>query len=68
MNLSNCCGSPVKVDCSDEGTCCYLCEKCGFDCDVIIHDAPWQERDINEALADLRNYEAKVLKMIKELK
>jgi hypothetical protein len=67
MNLSNCCGSPVKVDCSDEGTCCYLCEMCGKGCDLLIHDDPLQAKEMQRALADLRNYEAKVLKMIKEV-
>jgi hypothetical protein len=35
MNLSNCCAAPAKVDCADEGTCCYMCEKCGKACDVV---------------------------------
>ena len=56
MNLSNCCGAAVKVDCADEGTCCHLCEKCGQACDlkqkeamkkynIIYADPAWSYRD-----------------------
>ncbi len=33
--LSNCCHATVKVDTEDEGTSCYVCEKCGMACDLV---------------------------------
>lgn len=32
-SLSSCCGAPIKAHYADEGTGCYLCEKCGKACD-----------------------------------
>lgn len=30
--LSDCCNSKLLTDCSDEGTCCYICGQCGKPC------------------------------------
>lgn len=35
-NLSNCCKAPVKTDCADEGTCCYVCSKCNEATDIYV--------------------------------
>lgn len=26
--VSKCCSAPIKADCADEGTCCFVCQKC----------------------------------------
>jgi hypothetical protein len=31
---SSCCGVGVRVDSGDEGTSCYVCERCGKPCDA----------------------------------
>jgi hypothetical protein len=31
---SSCCQVEIKTSCADEGTCCYVCEKCGKPCDI----------------------------------
>lgn len=41
--LSNCCNTPVKVDCGGEGTCCWICTTCNKPCDV--HQPPVLEFD-----------------------
>ena len=33
---SECCGYEVYVDCGDEGTCCFMCQKCHSACNVHI--------------------------------
>lgn len=32
-SLSNCCNAPFQVDTADEGTSCYVCDKCKRACD-----------------------------------
>lgn len=27
-HVSKCCGYPLRTDCADEGTCCYVCSRC----------------------------------------
>lgn len=34
-NLSNCCEAKMRTDCADEGTCCFICEKCNKPCDIL---------------------------------
>lgn len=39
--VSKCCHAKAYVDTADEGTSCYMCEKCGKPCDVTTkNDKP----------------------------
>ena len=33
--VSDCCHEELLTDCADEGTCCYICKKCGKPCDPV---------------------------------
>lgn len=35
MNISNCCYHEAVVETADEGTKCYVCNKCGEACDLV---------------------------------
>jgi len=35
---SKCCGVKVQVSMTDEGTCCYICSKCNYPCDVVFNE------------------------------
>lgn len=53
--LSNCCKAEMKASIADEGTGCYMCDKCGKPCDAAV----WE--DVFDMLFGENSYYGKAL-------
>ena len=54
MKLSDCCNASATVCSSDEGTMCFICDKCKKPCDV--HESPSGESGLIKILSHQCEY------------
>lgn len=53
---SDCCYAPAKTDCADEGTCCFVCQKCGKPCGILAESEKAEiEKTARTAIQELLN-------------
>lgn len=61
--VSSCCKVSTRVDCADEGTCCYICTKCQKPCDEISNKE-LGTNSLSEIESTQKNHIANANKMV----